>query len=85
MRLSPEERQTFLGPLVVGVLVGAFVAYAAFALNSEYRLNGIPIGTVQLIAESTLGFLLAVVSTVSLLGVLPILIHRKRNRPNSDA
>ena len=81
MKLSSTEKQSLLGPMVVGCLVGAFVAYAAIAFNSESKLQGIEISVVQFVGDSLLGFLLSVVSTVGLLGVLPIVIHRiKRKR-----
>lgn len=85
MRLSSEERQTLLGPLVVGMLVGAFVAYAAVAFNSEFRLNGHSVSDFQLVGEAVLGFVLSVAVTVGLLGVLPIAIHRKRAREKGSA
>ena len=85
MKLSSEERQTLLGPLVVGVLVGAFVAYAAVAFNSEFRLSGLPVSDLQFIGEAALGFVLSVVATVGFLGVLPIAIHRKRARGKGNA
>lgn len=81
MTLSPSEKQTLIGPLVVGSVLGAFVAYAVFAFASEYRLqNGESIEKWQTAAEAVLAFLVAVASTVGLLGVLPIAVHRWRTK-----
>lgn len=85
MKLSSGEWQTLLGPLVVGVLLGAMVAYATIAFNSELKLNGVPVGELQLIGEAVIGFVLSVVVTAGLLGVLPIVIHRKRARGKRNA
>jgi hypothetical protein len=79
MTLSQSEQQTLIGPLVVGSLLGAFVAYAVFAFASEYRLQNVePIYEWQTVAEAVFAFSVAVVSTVGLLGVLPITVHRWR-------
>jgi Mg/Co/Ni transporter MgtE len=79
MTLSPSEKQTLIGPLVVGCLLGAFCAYAVFAFASEYRLqNGDSIDTWQTAAEAVFAFFVAAVSTAGLLGVLPIAVHRWR-------
>ncbi len=85
MKLSPAEKQTLIGPLVVGCLLGVFCAYAVFAFTSEYRLqNGDPIDKWQTAAEAVVAFLVAVVSTVGLLGVLPISVHRWREKGGSN-
>jgi Mg/Co/Ni transporter MgtE len=79
MKLSPAEKQTLIGPLVVGCLLGAFCAYAVFAFASEYKLqNGDSIDTWQTAAEAVFAFFVAAVSTAGLLGVLPIAVHRWR-------
>ncbi len=85
MKLSPSEKQTLIGPLVVGGLLGTFVAYAVFAFASEYRLqNGDSIGTWETAAEAGLAFLVAVVLTVGLLGFLPIAVQRWRAKGGSN-
>lgn len=76
MRLSTEEKQSLLGPMVVGCLLGAFVAYAAFAFDSELRLNGLPVSTGHMIMDALQGFALSLVSTLGLLGVVPIVVGR---------
>jgi len=85
MKLSPSEKQALLGPLVVGCLLGAFVAYGVVAFNSELRLNGIPVGALRSVAEAVVGFLISVVCTVGLLGVLPVIIHRRRAKDRLNA
>jgi Sec-independent protein secretion pathway component TatC len=79
MTLSPSEKQTLIGPLVVGCLLGAFVAYAVFAFASEFELqNGESIDKWQTAAEAFFAFLVAAAATVGLLGVLPIVVQRWR-------
>ena len=85
MKLSSAEKQSLQGPLVVGCLVGAFVAYAAVAFNSEFQLQGIPVSILQFVCDALLGFLLSMFATVGLLGVLPIVIHRRRGNRNGTA
>jgi hypothetical protein len=85
MRLSPSEKQTLLGPLVVGCLLGAFVAYAVTAFASEYRLQGIDPSPWQVAAEAAVGFLVSVGGTVGVLGLLPIAIGRLRSKREGDA
>lgn len=85
MRLSPSEKQTLVGPLVVGCLLGAFVAFAVFAFASEYELHGAAVPLWQTGVEATLGFLVAATSTVAILGVLPIAIHRLVSGRSGDA
>lgn len=79
MTLSHSEKQTLIGPLVVGCLLGAFVAYAVFAFASELALqDGQSIDKWKTAAEAAFAFLVATASTVGLLGILPIAIHRRR-------
>ena len=85
MTLSPAEKQTLIGPLVVGCLLGAFCAYAVFAFSIEYKLqNGDSVDGWQTAAEAVVAFLVAVVSTVGLLGVLPIAVHRWRAKSGGN-
>lgn len=37
MKLSHSERETLIGPAVVGIVVGIFVAVCTVAFNSEYK------------------------------------------------
>ena len=83
MRLSISEKQTLIGPLVVGCLFGAFVAFAVFAFASEYKsLVG---SWWQTVAEAGLAFLAAMIGTVCLLGVLPIAVQRLRSKDKNNA
>ena len=85
MPVSTSERQTLLGPLVVGCLLGVFVASAVFAFASEYRLQGSGGNWWQIAAEAVFGFIASTLATVGLLGLLPIAIHRLPSKGNSDA
>ncbi|HEY9094308.1 MAG TPA: hypothetical protein VIN35_01090 [Hydrogenophaga sp.] len=85
MKLSPSEKQTLVVPLAIGSLLGAFVAYGVFAFNGEYRLqNGESVDKWQTAAEATFAFLVALSTTVSLLGVLPILVQRWHEKGGDD-
>lgn len=80
MRLSSSERQTLIGPLVIGSLLGVFVAYGVVALSSEFALQGNEITKSQVVVEATFGFFISVLVTVGVLGVLPITIRRFRSK-----
>ena len=74
LNLTASERQTFVGPLVVGCVLGAIVGLASWGFDSEYgHLDR------WRMAVNALGAFLAsiVVATVPL-GVLPIAIRRLR-------
>lgn len=85
MKLSFSEKQSLLSSLVVGRLVGTFIAYAAVAFNSEFKLQGIAISDAQLVGGALLGFFLSAVSTIGLLGVLPIVFLRKYHTGKRNA
>lgn len=79
MTLSPLEKKTLVGPLVVGCLLGAFVAYAVFAFASELALqDGKIIDKWKTAAEAVFAFLVVTVSTVGLLGILPKVVRRRQ-------
>lgn len=83
MTLSPSERQTLIGPLVVGCIFGAFAGYAVFAFASEYTLqNGSNSDFWRTALEAAIAFLVAAGVTVGVLGVLPILVGRWRAKGN---
>lgn len=85
MRLSPSERQVLVGPLVVGCIFGAFVAYASFAFASEYGSQG-NVNIWWLTAgDAAFGFLGTVLSIVGVWGVLPILAGRFRSKQDNNA
>ena len=85
MNLSSGERQSLIGPLVVGCLLGAFVAFAIVAFYSEVSLQSGRVGWVRVLAEAAIGFLLSVLCTVGSLGVLPVLLHRRSSKGSEDA
>lgn len=85
MTLSPSEKHKLIGPLVVGCLLGAFVAYAVYAFASELALqNGQSIDKWKTGVEAVFAFLVAAASIVGLLGGLPIVVHRWRAKGGSD-
>ena len=53
MKITPSERDTLLGPTVIGVLVGAFAAFCVVAFDSDY---GGPIQVWQRVLRAMLGF-----------------------------
>ena len=84
--LTASELQNLIGPTVVGCILGGFAAYAVFAFASEYELqSAIAPGTLQTATEAGLAFVVCVLGTVAILGLLPVLIARRRSRANSDA
>ena len=85
-KLTAEEKQSLLGPTVVGCLLGAFAAYAVFAFASEYQLQASTAPTFwATAAEASLAFVLCVAGTVGLLGFAPLAIGRLRSRRSGDA
>jgi len=85
IKLSSSEKQSLLSSLVIGCLVGTFIAYAAVAFNSEFKLQGIAISDAQLVGGALLGFFLSTVSTIGLLGVLPIVFLRNYHKGKRNA
>jgi hypothetical protein len=85
MHLSPSEKQALVGPAVVGSLLGVFVAYAVFAFASEYELQGIATSWAQTMLEAVLGFLLAALATIGVLGLLPVAVHRMLSNRNNKS
>lgn len=80
MKLSLSERQTLIGPFVIGSLLGLFVAYGVVALSSEFALHGNASPTAQVVAEAAGGFVISVLVTVAVLGILPIAVRRFRSK-----
>jgi hypothetical protein len=77
MKLSTHEKQILAGPLVVGMLLGVFGAYAVFAFASELSLQGTDApDSLRTAVEASVVFLAAVLGTVAVLGVLPIAVRR---------
>lgn len=85
-KLTVEEKQSLLGPTVVGCLLGAFAAYAVFAFASEYQLqSGASRNTWATAGEAILAFAVCTAGTVAVLGCLPVAVGRLRSRRDSDA
>ena len=85
MNLSTHEKQILAGPLVVGMLLGAFGAYAVFAFASELSLDGTDApNRLRTDVEASVVFLTAVLGTVAVLGVLPIAVRRIRAKKGAS-
>ena len=85
MNLSTREKQILAGPLAVGVLLGAFGAYAVFAFASELSLHGTDApNRLRTAVEASVVFLTAVLGTVAVLGVLPIAVRRIRAKKGAS-
>jgi hypothetical protein len=85
MKLSTHEKQILAGPLVVGVLLGAFGAYAVFAFASELLLQSTDApNRLRTAVEASVVFLAAVFGTVVVLGVLPIAVRRMRAKKGAS-
>ena len=68
MKLSTHEKQILAGPLVVGMLVGAFGAYTVFAFASELSLQGTEApNRLRTAVEASVVFLASVLGTVAVL------------------
>jgi uncharacterized membrane protein len=83
--LTVDEKQSLLGPTVIGCLLGAFAAYAVFAFASEYQLQGTTDASAwATAAEAMLAFMACVAGTVGILGLAPVVVGRLRS-PRGDA
>ena len=75
--MSSLSRSDLINPQVM--LLGAFGAYAVFAFASELSLQGTDApNCLQTVLETFVVFLIAVLGTVAVLGVLPIAVRRQR-------
>ena len=81
LNLTAPERQTLLGPLVVGCVLGTFVALASWGFDSEYC----HINRWHMAMNAAGAFAAALALATVPLGVLPIVIHRFRRRHGSAA
>lgn len=80
-KLTADEKQSLVGPTVVGCLLGAFAAYAVFAFTSEYALSGAAQPTFwATVGEASLAFAVCVAGTVGLLGIGPLVVGRFRSQ-----
>ena len=81
MNLTPSERETLAGPLVVGCVLGAVAGVAVLGLDSEYgSLTRWRMALDVLVAISA-----SIAITVVPLGLLPIAVRRLRERKKSAA
>ena len=77
--MTPLAKQTLLGPAVVGVLLGLFVAFCSFAFDSEYGSKVHPqLQPVWLysVVQALLWFVLAAGGVIIIFGVAPLLIAK---------
>ena len=79
MKISPSERDTLLGPAVIGGVVGAFTAFCVVAFDSDY---GGTLQVWQMVFRAMLGFSGGFLLAFVPLGLLPVLVARlmRRNR-----
>jgi hypothetical protein len=77
MNLSQNERETLIGPAVVGVVVGILFAVCTVAFNSEY----VPAASSgwSTISDAMLSFFAGLLLTVVPFGLAPVLIARVRS------
>jgi len=81
MKLTPTERQTLTGPLVVGCVLGAFVGLATWGFDSEYS----HLDRWRMALDALVAFLASVSIATLPLAVLPIALQRLRKRKGSAA
>jgi hypothetical protein len=78
MPLSASDRQTLIGPAVVGAFFGALSALAVAGVHSEYgsHMQSLYPGVTSLVAEALLTFAIVTLGSVALFGVVPLLLKR---------
>ncbi|MBV8657274.1 MAG: hypothetical protein JO142_05545 [Burkholderiales bacterium] len=79
LKLNASERQSLVGPLVIGCLLGAFVALASWGFDSEYS----HIDRWRMTLNAVADFVVSVAIAMVPLGILPIAIRRLHQRLNS--
>jgi len=72
--LTAPERQTFVGPLVVGCVLGTIVRLASWGFDSEYG----HLDRWRMAVSALNAFLASIAVATVPLGVLPIAIRRLR-------
>jgi hypothetical protein len=80
MKITRSERNTLLGPAVVGILVGAFSLVCIVAFDSDY---GGTMQTWQKVLRALLGFSGGFLVAFGPFGLLPILVARLMRRYRS--
>ena len=80
--MKREEIQTLLGPAVVGAIIGVVFGFVSYGFNMEYgpsiHPDWQPLWLYSL-GEAALTALGCIGGTVLLLGVVPMLLHRRQN------
>jgi hypothetical protein len=82
MPLSTSDRQTLIGPAVVGVFFGALCGLADAGIHSEYGRNMKPLfpGVTSVVAEAFLSFVVVTLGTIAVFGVVPLLLKKVASR-----
>lgn len=84
MKLSKSERETLIGPAMVGSIVGIFAAVCTIAFNSEY--GSVTLSEWPTARDAMLSFLAGLFLAFFPFGVAPVLIARfhayGRNKSN---
>jgi hypothetical protein len=79
LRLSADERQSLIGPLVIGILVGGVAALASVAFDLEYADGARAVvagSTLHVGLDAGLAFFGVIAAIVVGFGVLPIVLRR---------
>ena len=81
MKLTSSERRALIGPLLMGCVLGAFVGFASWGFDSEYRhLDHWRMGV-----NASLAFLASLGIVLVPLAVFPIVFQRLRQHRKSAA
>jgi hypothetical protein len=81
--MTPLAKQTLLGPSVVGVLFGLFVAFCSLAFDSEYGSNIHPElqpAWFYSALQASFWFVVAAGGVVFIFGVVPLLIAKANSK-----
>lgn len=81
MKLTPSERQTLMGPLVVGCVLGAVVGAASWGFDSEYS----HLDAWQMALDALAAFSAFLALVAGPLGILPVVVRRLRRDTKSRA
>lgn len=77
MKFSHSERETLIGPAVVGIVVGIFFAVCNVAFNSEYKPA--VSSDWQIVSDAMLSFLAGLLLAFLPFGLIPVLMGRLRS------
>lgn len=83
MKLSRSERETLVGPAVVGIVVGIFFAVCTVAFNSEYKPAVSSDWSTT--SDAVLSFLGGLLLAFLPFGLAPVLIGRLRSSAGSKS